>query len=384
MKSDTCLPAGQPAKVYIEPTSLCNLDCRTCIRHSWKEPLGLMERGTFGRIMESLREFSPPPDVFFGGLGEPLLHPDIVDMIRQTKSLGGSVEIITNGTLLTSAVSAQLIDARLDMLWVSLDGATPESYSDVRLGAALPSVLTNLAAFRDLRMERCKALGYITMDGYPLYEKPGISIAFVAMKRNINDLPALLSLAARLSVSRFMVSNVLPYTREMCEEALYSNALMDMRPLCRLELPRIDINGITGKALGEAARAGWDMSIRGADPDRARDNCPFMESGSTAVSWQGNVSPCLPLLHSHTRFVHGLEHYCRSWVIGNVNDRKLADLWNLKEYADFRSRAEAFDFSPCSSCGGCDLSENNETDCQGSPFPACGGCPWAQGVVQCP
>jgi len=39
------------------------------------------------------------------------------------------------------------------MLWVSLDGATPDSYADVRLGAALPEVLANLKSFRNIRME---------------------------------------------------------------------------------------------------------------------------------------------------------------------------------------------------------------------------------------
>jgi uncharacterized Fe-S cluster-containing radical SAM superfamily enzyme len=64
---------------------------------------------------------------FFRGLGEPLSHPNIVDMVRQAKALGLSVELITNATLLDKSLASQLIDAGLDMLWVSLDGAKPES-----------------------------------------------------------------------------------------------------------------------------------------------------------------------------------------------------------------------------------------------------------------
>jgi hypothetical protein len=45
---------------------------------------------------------------------------------------------------------------------------------------------------------------------------------------------------------------------------------------------------------------------------------------------------------------------------------------------------QRFDFSPCAYCGGCDLSKGNETDCIGNTFPTCGGCLWAQGIVQCP
>ena len=75
-------------------------------------------------------------------------------MVREAKALGSSVELITNGTLLSKAVSTELVAAGLDKLWVSLDGATPESYTDVRLGAALPEVLNNLYEFRHARWKK--------------------------------------------------------------------------------------------------------------------------------------------------------------------------------------------------------------------------------------
>ncbi len=50
-------PVTQLARVYIEPTNRCNLDCVTCIRHSWDEPLGAMSLEVFRRIIEGLRLF---------------------------------------------------------------------------------------------------------------------------------------------------------------------------------------------------------------------------------------------------------------------------------------------------------------------------------------
>jgi len=67
-----------------------------------------------------------------------------------------------------------------------------------------------------------------------------------------------------------------------------------------------------------------------------------------------------------------------------VNERKLRELWNEPAYLAFRERVQTFDFSPCTFCGGCNLSEINEEDCFGNTFPTCGGCLWAQGVIQCP
>ena len=107
-------PVMHLSKMYIEPTNGCNLECRTCIRNGWEEPLGQMDRQIFSRIVEGLRNFSPVPSVFFGGFGEPLSHPDIVDMVAQVKSIGAAVELITNGTLLTKEMSNQLIESGLD------------------------------------------------------------------------------------------------------------------------------------------------------------------------------------------------------------------------------------------------------------------------------
>ena len=145
-------PVTQLAKVYIEPTSRCNLSCRTCVRNTWDEAQGDMSQTTFKKIMAGLRKLKPKPAVFFGGLGEPLAHPDILEMVRQARRHASQLELITNGMLLDQQVSRQLVDIGLDVLWLSIDGAHPESYNDVRLGAALPQVLENAARLRDLRV----------------------------------------------------------------------------------------------------------------------------------------------------------------------------------------------------------------------------------------
>jgi antitoxin component of MazEF toxin-antitoxin module len=80
-------PVSHLAKVYIEPTSRCNLTCRTCIRNIWNEATGLMSEATFSRTLEGLRQVDPLPTVFFGGFGEPLSHPRILSMIAQVKGL---------------------------------------------------------------------------------------------------------------------------------------------------------------------------------------------------------------------------------------------------------------------------------------------------------
>jgi MoaA/NifB/PqqE/SkfB family radical SAM enzyme len=377
-------PATHLSKIYIEPTNRCNIECRACIRNVWDEPLGDMSRRTFLRIVEGLRSFSPPPIVFFGGFGEPLAHPNIVKMVEQAKALGSSVELITNGTLLTKPLSKQLIDAGLDFLWVSLDGATPESYADVRLGATLPELLANLEGFREVRWST-RFFEYFA--NYRM--RPQIGIIFVAMKRNIADLPALLHLGDQLGAYRFLVTNVLPYTAEICDEILYSTASNDGIYMSSFggisfEIPKIDINAITREVFYQIMLSGHTLSFAGMDLREGNNRCPFIEKGSLAIRWDGDVSPCLPLLHDHRTFLNGNERFLRCYAVGNVIGQDLHDLWTLPEYLSFREHVQKFDFSPCTSCGRCSLVEANEKDCFGNLFPTCGGCLWAQGVIKCP
>jgi len=368
------------AKIYIEPTNQCNLKCRTCIRNVWDEPQGMMSEEIFSRVMEGLRAFSPVPTVFFGGFGEPLFHPSIIEMVRRAKSLGTSVELITNATLLTKELSLALIEAGLDMLWVSLDGATPESYANIRLGAALPQVLENLAHFR----EAIYATG-IVVDCF-FVPKTQLGIVFVAMKRNIADLPAVIDIGHGFGAKRFLVTNVLPYTKDMIDETLYNRAV-DNSSSTYLSLPRMDIDEVTYTPIYQTVRK-FNGTWPGSDSENMRNRCPFIASGSGAIRWDGSLSPCLPLLHSCVSYLSYLsdsgERFSRRWAIGNVMERSLSDLWNTPEHLAFRGRVQAFDFALCTSCGGCEMQEKNEEDCFDNEFPTCGGCLWAQGVIQCP
>jgi MoaA/NifB/PqqE/SkfB family radical SAM enzyme len=367
---------SQLAKIYIEPTNQCNLECRTCIRNIWDETPGIMSETTFEQIMHAISEMETTPTVFFGGFGEPLFHPDISDMVAKASASGANVELITNGTLLSPKMSRKLIKAGLNRLWVSLDGATPESYADVRLGAQLPNVIKNLTAFRDARAPGHQA-------------EPRIGVVFVAIHRNLSDLPDLIHLGTRLGATKFLVSNVLPHTEEMRKEVLYSQSLSEITYLPsswvpQLDLAKLDLNPETGKVLLETLRTGINLSFSGQNLGSTNDKCPFIEAGATVVGWDGSIFPCLPLSHDFSSYLNDRPRHSRRYVVGNINQEQLDSLWNHTDYHQFRRRVQDFHFSPCTFCGGCDLVEANEEDCYGNNFPTCGGCLWAQGVLRCP
>jgi MoaA/NifB/PqqE/SkfB family radical SAM enzyme len=370
-RSITCL-----SRVYVEPTNICNLDCRICMRNVWEEPLGNMSSQTFSRIMEGISEFSPVPSVFFGGFGEPLAHPDILEMVAAAKRSGAVVELITNGILLSEAVVQRMIELGLDRLWVSIDGATPESYADVRLGDALPQVIGNLTRLKDLH-------GLFGAD------LPRLGIAFVAMQRNIADLPAVVRLGQRLGADQFSVSNVLPHTPELQEQILYAHSMFDgdLQPsqwAPVISLPRMDMTEATIARWAAILKGRNRLSLGGQTLELGANICPFVAKGSLSIRWDGAVSPCLPLMHSHPSYLGENRRQSHAFSVGNINESSLAAVWNDRPYVELRQRLQDFDFSPCTFCNSCEMAEANQEDCFGNVLPACGGCLWAQGFIQCP
>lgn len=362
------------ARIYLELTNGCNIDCRTCMRNIWDAKIGFMAPETFETVRSQVAAMTDKPTLFFGGFGEPLHHPKAVEYIRLMRGVGAEVDLITNGTLLTQGRIEELIHAGLRQLWVSIDGARPESYSDVRLGASLPVVLRNLENLKQRKLR----LGAT---------RPELGVAFVAMDRNIDDLPEVVKLGMDLGAERFSISNVLAHNQRLQSQTLYEGEMAKWNPKrAEVDLARMDAEDPRVSAALRGIMAAGSRSL--GTPDLGllpgADRCPFIEKGSTSVRWDGQVAPCLALLHTHEYYLGEVLRSSHAYTVGSVKERPLADLWNDPEYAAFRERLDAFDFAPCTTCRSCERIEENLADCNENEHPTCGGCLWAQGFVRCP
>ncbi|GAP12037.1 predicted Fe-S oxidoreductases [Bellilinea caldifistulae] len=362
-------------RVYVEVTNVCNLQCRTCVRNVWDEAAGFMSQEIFERLLEGVETFYPRPTLYFGGYGEPLAHPRIFEMIAEARSIGAEVEIITNGTLLGESACRALLDTGVNVLWVSLDGATPQAYMDVRLGDALEQILSHLRRFHQLRQESRA----VTQLG----------IAFVAMRRNIHELPRLLELGRELGAACFSISNVLAHTRDLRRESLYDRAQYEPEAqkaslLPVINLPRADFPPEVQQSLAAAIQDGFRVEVSGLNPLRTGNRCPFIDKGSLSVRWDGKVSPCLSLLHTHDSYLDDHLRRSTAYFCGDLTTQSLAAIWRDPIYMDLRRRLLTFDFAPCVVCNACEMADQNLEDCFGNTQPACGGCLWAQGLIQCP
>ncbi len=366
-------------KIYLEPTTRCNLDCRSCIRRSWDEPTGTLAGDLFERLIESLRRVPSFRAMSFWGMGEPLLHPRIAEMVAAASALGAETELVTNGLLLSPSMSRDLLAAGLDRLVVSVDGVSPAGHAAGHGGADLKVVQENLRELRLLRHERRRA-------------KPEIGIEFVLTRENLSELKGLRRLAFEMGAAFIILTNLMPYTEELKEEILYwmsaekpwTSSGSPFYP--RVTAPRVDARPENLQALNELFWSGCaaePLAPRPRNP-QADGHCRFVDQGAAAVAWDGGVSPCIPLMHSYRCFVLGREKRIRRWVVGNIAAEEIAAIWNREEYRSFRRRVLDFDFSPCVHCGGCDFSESNEEDCFGNRHPTCGDCLWARNIIVCP
>jgi len=346
-------------KLYIEATTGCNLQCSTCIRNVWSDPIAAMNQVTFEKILSSLDGLPEIERVIFTSFGEPLSHPHILDMIEAVRKRGLAVTLGSNGLLLTPRISKALVQLGVDRLVVSVDGVKPETYEEVR-GADLSQVLKNLRSLNDAKYE----LGSLT---------PALGIEFVALKSNIHELPSLIGLASHLNASRVLVSNVLPYNEEMRAEILYGHEPQE--PYKSGGFPVRADAWVTWGTL-DLPRMHWGAERR----------CRFVNDRSIVVGWDGGVSPCYALSHNYSYFaIDGRRKQVNRYLLGNVNETPLAETWMSEDYTLFRSEVRVFHFPSCPDCDlrdTCDLREQNE-GCWGWT-PSCADCLWAQDIIRCP
>ena len=115
----------QPVVAQIIPTRRCNLACTYCNEYDRvSDPVPLEE---VRRRIDRLAELGTGIITLSGG--EPLLHPDVPELIRHIRRRGAVATIITNGYLLSPAVIRELNAAGLDSLQISIDNVNPDDVS---------------------------------------------------------------------------------------------------------------------------------------------------------------------------------------------------------------------------------------------------------------
>jgi len=143
-----------PYRLWVEPTSRCNLACTMCPNKDFPESeLGFMDMALYRKIIDEASEFVH--DINLHHRGEPTLHPELPEMIRYADAAGMKVKLHTNGTTLTEALSEKILSSGLRLISFSFDGYTAETYESIRVRANFERTLSQIHHF----LERRRALG---------------------------------------------------------------------------------------------------------------------------------------------------------------------------------------------------------------------------------
>ena len=168
-----------------EITDTCNLTCRHCINSSshyssssWKQEIGQLSRHKPCRV------------VITGG--EPLLHPELEEMIFHLKEKGCEIVVLTNGTLITPNRVKSLQGAGVESLTISIH--------------------SHIAKVQDKLSQRRGAFERI-LEGIAISKSQGISfsISTVVLPENVNSIGELIDFAFQLTAKSISINSFLPY-----------------------------------------------------------------------------------------------------------------------------------------------------------------------------
>ncbi len=371
--------------------------------------------------------------LILNGIGEPLLHPHLEYFIRRAKTFmpeGSWVGFQSNGLLLDTHSASSLLDAGLDRICLSLDAVSPDIFKKVRCGAEIRHLERTFSALSDAKSRLAR-------------HDFQVGVEFVAMRNNVDELPATLRWAASHGATFAIVTQMLPYHQSLVSGVAYDintdNALsflerwrrkavtegvdiyhyfdvfmkytktdderkvikfieamvadahahgisLNIEQLLKRDEGLIEkVTRIFHVARTTAEETGLCLLLPEIIPKGGR-KCDFVEEGGAFISWEGKVHPCYFLWHRYDCFLGGLTKHVKPHVFGTLAEKDILGIWNDRSFRSFRENVLRYDFPFCYDCNValCDYVQaaEFEQDCYISSVP-CAACLWCTGLFQC-
>ncbi len=285
-------------------TKRCNLKCLHCYAQATAtgapDELDQVEGLS---LLRDLHEFGVPVVLFSGG--EPLMRPDLFDLVEQTVAMGMRAVISTNGTLITREVARRLRGLGLSYVGISLDGT--EAVHDRFRGqpGAFAAAMTGV--------RHCQAEGL------------KVGLRFTVSRLNLAEVPAIFDLVEEHAIPRICFYHLVYSGRgsKLVEEALTHGQTRDLVDLICTRTRRLFDAGRTPEVLTVDNHADGPyiyLKLLKEDPGRAAEVLELLRMnegnnsgrGIGCVSWDGEV-------HA--------DQFWRHYSFGNVRRRPFSALW---------------------------------------------------------
>jgi hypothetical protein len=147
-----------PNTVRIETTNACNSKCVICAHSKMQRPISSMSDDLYKRLIDECAQYNCET-VHLHNFGEPLMDKGLVRRVEYAKKKGlKRVKIFSNGSLLTVDKASQLIDAGLDEIKISFDGATKQEFERIRFPLSYDKVVANVKELVRIRDRKASSL----------------------------------------------------------------------------------------------------------------------------------------------------------------------------------------------------------------------------------
>ncbi len=424
---------SRPQKLFVETTTRCNLRCTMCVKQA--DGCHIRDDDMSIATFERLKPLLPGARaLILNGIGEPLLHPELEHMVRLARRYmpsDASVGFQTNGLLMDTARAVALVEAGVNRVCISVDGAEADTFRQIR-GGEIQGV-----------QRAFDALAHAKSRSPDLKQNVKVGVEFVVSTANMAELPKTLRWAAGQGVCFAIVTHMIAYQaddldkvaydqntdaavrfyRQMQAQAHSEGIDIDRYPAIRwkyhhnaaerriidfvddklrvaasrdifFHLRRLmernhqtadQLKQIFVEAQSVAQEYGMELLLPATAP-QANKRCDFMESGSMFIAVNGDVHPCYFLWHRYTCHVAGWQKHVSPKIFGNVRQDDPLSIWRGADYTGFRDQVLTYDYPLCSNCSlaPCDYVEilPFEQDCYTNTIPCC-DCQWCLGVFHC-
>lgn len=314
------LPFGRRKRFsawQIELTTRCPLSCRMCIRQGRDWRNGDMSFEDFEKLVPYLRQVET---VVLQGWGEPLLHRRLVEIVRLAKSAGRDAPaagFVTSGKGMDRKYAADLVDAGLDFIGFSFAGVSAGTHCAIRVNSDFGELVSAVEHVRAIKRERG-------------LERPRAHVAYLMVKENLHELPALPELAHRLGAAEIVLTNLIDVADDWQDAQ---------------RVFRCDGSGEHAEFLDEAERRARELGLafRSASlSPKVTAVCEEDPLRNLFVTVSGEVAPCVylcpPVSSEFSRWFCGREHRAHRISFGNLFRGSLDAIWKSPEYAAFRDR----------------------------------------------
>jgi MoaA/NifB/PqqE/SkfB family radical SAM enzyme len=285
--------------VQIEVTSRCSTGCVFCPHDA------LSDRWEEGDISLSLysEHILPHLDLFelvyLQGWGEPMLHPDLWDMLALAQGKGCRTGFTTNGAWLEDEQNRRLLDMGVDMISVSFAGTVAPVHESLRANSKFHALCQNFENLANLKRGRgC--------------EHPWLELHFLMTRANLGEFPSLVKLAASLGADEVVATNL-----------TYSPSLaLDRYHVFGERLLPEDVE-IIAQAKQTAERLNLPLRVYPLQTEPNTLVCDADPLNTVYINHRGEVTPCvylgLTVKGKIPRYYYGESHPFDTISFGNMS-----------------------------------------------------------------